>query len=49
MLFNSKMRKTGDRVRMEFFRKHQKTIVFIIAVTFMAWTFGMMLLPVFIK
>lgn len=34
---------------MEFFRKHQKTIVAIIAVTFIAWTVGLMLLPLMIK
>lgn len=34
---------------MEFFRRHQKTIVFIIAITFIMWTFGMMLLPALIK
>ncbi len=30
---------------MEFFRRHQKAIVLIIAITFIAWTFGLMLLP----
>lgn len=34
---------------MEFFRKHQKTIVAIIAITFIAWTVGLMLLPLVIK
>ena len=34
---------------MEFFRKHQRTIVAIIAVTFIAWTVGLMLLPLMIK
>ncbi len=34
---------------MEFFRKHQKAIVAIIAVTFIAWTVGLMLLPLMIK
>ncbi len=34
---------------MEFFRKHQKTIVAIIAITFIAWTVGLMLLPLMIK
>ncbi len=30
---------------MDFFRRHQKVIVLIIAITFIAWTFGLMLLP----
>ena len=30
---------------MEFFRKHQKGIIAIIALTFLAWTVGLMLLP----
>lgn len=34
---------------MEFFRKNQKTIVAIIAITFIAWTVGLMLLPLMIK
>lgn len=34
---------------MEFFRQHQKLIVGIIAVTFIAWTVGLMLLPVLFK
>lgn len=34
---------------MEFFRKHQKLIVGIIAVTFVAWTVGLMLLPLLVK
>ncbi len=34
---------------MEFFRKHQRAIVAIIAVTFIAWTVGLMLLPLVIK
>ncbi len=34
---------------MEFFRKHQKIIIAVIAVTFIAWTVGLMLLPVLIK
>lgn len=34
---------------MEFFRKNQKIIVAIIAVTFIAWTVGLMLLPVLLK
>ncbi len=34
---------------MEFFRKHQKIIVGIIAVSFIAWTFGLMMLPLLIK
>ncbi len=34
---------------MEFFRKHQRAIVAIIAVTFIAWTVGLMLLPLMIK
>ena len=34
---------------MEFFRKHQRAIVAIIAVTFIAWTIGLMLLPLIVK
>ena len=34
---------------MEFFRKHQKSIIAVIAVTFIAWTVGLMLLPLFVK
>ncbi|CCX79999.1 unknown [Clostridium sp. CAG:715] len=34
---------------MEFFRKHQRAIVAIIAVTFIAWTVGLMLLPLMVK
>lgn len=34
---------------MEFFRKHQRAIVAIIAITFIAWTVGLMLLPLMIK
>ncbi|CDE88643.1 unknown [Clostridium sp. CAG:729] len=34
---------------MEFFRKHQKAIVAIIALTFIAWTVGLMMLPLVIK
>lgn len=34
---------------MEFFRQHQKLIVGIIAVTFIAWTVGLMLLPILFK
>ena len=30
---------------MEFFRKHQKAIIAIIAVTFIAWTVGLMMIP----
>ena len=30
---------------MEFFRKHQRAIIAVIAVTFIAWTVGLMLLP----
>lgn len=30
---------------MEFFRKHQKIIVGLIAFTFIAWTVGLMMLP----
>lgn len=30
---------------MEFFRKHQKTIILIITLTFLFWTVGAMLLP----
>ena len=34
---------------MEFFRKHQRAIVAVIAVTFIAWTVGLMMLPLFVK
>ena len=34
---------------MEFFRKHQRAIVAIIAVTFIAWTVGLMILPLMVK
>lgn len=34
---------------MEFFRKHQKVIIAIIAFTFIAWTVGLMLLPLILK
>lgn len=34
---------------MEFFRKHQKLIIGIIAVTFVAWTVGLMMLPILVK
>lgn len=30
---------------MEFFRQHQKMIIGIITVTFVAWTVGLLLLP----
>ncbi len=34
---------------MEFFRKNQKAIVAIIGVTFIAWTVGLMMLPLVFK
>lgn len=34
---------------MDFFRRNQRAIVFIIAVTFIAWTVGLMLLPALVK
>ncbi len=34
---------------MEFFRKHQRAIVAVIAVTFIAWTIGLMMLPLMVK
>ena len=34
---------------MDFFRRHQKLIIAIIAVTFIAWTVGLMLLPALVK
>ncbi len=34
---------------MEFFRKHQKLIVGIIALTFIAWTVGLMMLPLVLR
>ncbi len=34
---------------MEFFRKHQKLIIGIIAITFIVWTVGLMMLPLIVK
>ena len=34
---------------MEFFRKNQKIIVGVIAVTFIAWTIGLMMIPILFK
>jgi hypothetical protein len=34
---------------MEFFRKHQRAIVAIIGITFIAWTVGLMMLPLMVK
>ena len=34
---------------MDFFRRNQRAIVFIIAVTVIAWTVGLMLLPALVK
>ncbi len=34
---------------MEFFRKHQRIIIAVIAITFIAWTVGLMMLPLVIK
>jgi hypothetical protein len=34
---------------MEFFREHQKIIITIIGFTFIAWTVGLMLLPLLVK
>ncbi len=34
---------------MEFFRKHQKAIIAVIAITFLAWTVGLMLLPILFR
>ena len=34
---------------MEFFRKHRKIIIAVIAVTFIAWTIGLMMLPLFVR
>ena len=34
---------------MEFFRKHQRVIIAVITVTFIAWTVGLMLLPLMVK
>ena len=34
---------------MEFFRKHQKAIIAVICVTFIAWTIGIMILPLIVK
>lgn len=34
---------------MDFFRKHQKIIITIIGITFIAWTVGLMMLPLLVK
>lgn len=34
---------------MEFFRQHQKIIIAVIGFTFIAWTVGLMLLPLLVK
>lgn len=34
---------------MDFFRRHQRTIIAVIAVTFIAWTVGLMLIPAMVK
>ncbi len=34
---------------MEFLRQHRKVIIVIISLSFLAWTLGMMLLPLFLK
>ncbi len=34
---------------MEFLRKHQKIIIAIMGITFLAWTVGLMLLPLIVK
>jgi len=34
---------------MEFFREHQKIIIGVITFTFIAWTVGLMLLPLLVK
>lgn len=34
---------------MDFFRRNQRVIVGIIAVTFIAWTVGLMLIPALVK
>lgn len=34
---------------MEFFRKHQKIIIGIIAFTFIAWTVGLLMLPLMLR
>lgn len=34
---------------MEFFRQHQKIIIGIIAVTFIAWTVGLLMLPLVLR
>lgn len=44
-MFSSKVEGKG----MEFFRKHQKLIIGIIAVTFIALTVGLMMIPLVIK
>ncbi len=34
---------------MEFFRRHQKIIISIIAITFIAWTVGLLMLPLMLR
>ena len=34
---------------MEFFRQHRKAIIVIISLTFIAWTLGLMLLPLLLR
>ena len=34
---------------MEFFRKNRKVIIVIMAFTFIAWTVGLMLLPLMVR
>ena len=34
---------------MEFFRKHRKVIISILAITFVAWTVGLIILPLLMK
>jgi len=34
---------------MEFFRRHQKLIIGIIAITFISWTVGLLMLPLVFK
>ena len=34
---------------MEFFRRHQKIIIAVIAITFIAWTVGLLMLPLMLR
>ena len=48
LFFDSRMSINRGEI-MEFFRKHQKAIVAVIALTFIAWTVGLMMLPLLFR